>query len=63
VYLNFPDRFADAYRLQMEAFFAALLSDTNPSPSPKDALETLKICLAAKQSWQQGKPIKVQDVQ
>ncbi len=61
VYLNFPDRFADAYRLQMEAFFASLLSGTTPSPSPLDALETLKICLAAKQSWQQGKPIKVQE--
>ena len=61
VYMSFPDRFADAYRLQMEAFFAALLSGQTPSPSPKDALETLKICLAAKQSWQQGKPIKVQE--
>ncbi len=61
VYINFPDRFADAYRIQMEAFFAALNSGTTPSPSPDDALETLKICLAAKQSWQQGKPIKVQE--
>jgi myo-inositol 2-dehydrogenase / D-chiro-inositol 1-dehydrogenase len=63
VYINFPDRFADAYRLQMEAFFAALLSDSTPSPSPNDALETLRICLAAKLSWQTGKPVKVQDVQ
>jgi myo-inositol 2-dehydrogenase / D-chiro-inositol 1-dehydrogenase len=63
VYINFPDRFADAYRLQMEAFFDSLLSGSTPSPSPKDALETLRICLAAKQSWQQGKPIKIQDVQ
>ncbi len=61
VYINFPDRFADAYRIQMEAFFAALKSGTTPSPGPEDALETLKICLAAKQSWQQGKPIKVQE--
>lgn len=63
VFLNFPDRFADAYRLQMEAFFDALVNGTTPSPGPKDALETLRICLAAKQSWQQGKPIKVQDVE
>jgi myo-inositol 2-dehydrogenase / D-chiro-inositol 1-dehydrogenase len=63
VYISFPDRFADAYRLQMEAFFASLLSDSTPSPSPLDALETLRICLAAKQSWQTGKPVKVQDVQ
>jgi myo-inositol 2-dehydrogenase / D-chiro-inositol 1-dehydrogenase len=63
VYQSFPDRFADAYRLQMEAFFASLLSGTSPSPSPTDALETLRICLAAKRSWQQGKPVHVQDVQ
>ncbi len=61
VFINFPDRFADAYRLQMEAFFTSLISNTIPSPSPNDALETLKLCLAAKQSWQQGKPIKVQE--
>ncbi len=61
VYINFPDRFADAYRQQMEAFFAALQNNSTPSPGPKDALETLRICLAAKQSWQQGKPIKVQE--
>jgi myo-inositol 2-dehydrogenase/D-chiro-inositol 1-dehydrogenase len=63
VYINFPDRFEQAYRNQMEAFFEALLQGKTPTPGPRDALETLRICLAAKQSWQQGKPVKVKEVQ
>ncbi|MDX2005501.1 MAG: inositol 2-dehydrogenase [Meiothermus sp.] len=62
VYLNFPDRFEQAYRSQMEAFFDALLQGKTPTPGPRDALETLRICLAAKQSWKQGRPVKVREV-
>lgn len=62
VYINFPDRFEQAYRNQMEAFFEALLQGKTPTPGPRDALQTLRICLAAKQSWQQGKPVKVKEV-
>ncbi len=62
VYENFPDRFADAYRNEMTEFFDALLNSRVPSPGPDDALETLRLCLAAKKSWQEGRPVKVADV-
>jgi myo-inositol 2-dehydrogenase/D-chiro-inositol 1-dehydrogenase len=62
LYVNFPDRFEQAYRNQMKAFFEALLKGQPPTPGPDDALETLRLCLAAKKSWQQGKPVKVSEV-
>jgi myo-inositol 2-dehydrogenase / D-chiro-inositol 1-dehydrogenase len=62
VFENFPDRFEQAYRNEMEAFFEALLQGRKPSPGPEDALETLRLCLAAKQSWQQGRPVKLSEV-
>ncbi len=62
VYENFPDRFEQAYRNEMQAFFDDLLAGRVPSPGPEDALETLRLCLAAKKSWQEGRPIKVKEV-
>lgn len=62
VYELFPDRFEVAYRLQLEAFFSALLTDQKPSPGPEDALETLRLSLAARQSWRVGQPVKVKEV-
>lgn len=59
---SFPDRFADGYRLELEAFFSAIQNGTAPSPGPEDALETLRLALAATLSWRENKPINVQDV-
>ena len=62
VFENFPDRFEQAYRNEMQAFFDALLQGREPTPGPEDALETLRLCLAAKKSWQESRPVKVQDI-
>ena len=62
VYVNFPDRFEQAYRNQLVAFFDALLQGNPPTPGPEDALETLRLCLAAKKSWQENRPVKVREV-
>ncbi len=59
---SFPDRFAAAYRLQMEAFFEALRAGLLPSPGPADALETQRLALAATRSWREGRPVRVADV-
>ncbi len=58
-YESFPDRFADAYRLQFEAFIAALRTGTTPQPSPRDALEALRIALAAARSLREGRAVQV----
>src|SRR6202012_2147240 len=62
-YENFPDRFEAGYRLQLEAFFAALRDGSTPTPGPEDALETLRLAVAATRSWRENRVVKVSDVQ
>lgn len=59
---NFPDRFATAFRLELEAFFTALATGVPPTPGPEEALETLRLAIAATRSWREGRPIVVADV-
>ena len=59
---NFPDRFEHAYRLELESFFQALRKGEPPSPGPQDALETLRLALAAKKSWRQVRSVKVSEI-
>ena len=58
----FPDRFEHAYKLQLEAFFNSLQNGTNPSPGPQDALETLRLALAARTSWREKRSVKISEV-
>jgi myo-inositol 2-dehydrogenase/D-chiro-inositol 1-dehydrogenase len=60
---NFPDRFELAYRFELEAFFGALRAGRKPSPGPEDALETLRLALAATRSWRENRPVKVSEIQ
>jgi myo-inositol 2-dehydrogenase/D-chiro-inositol 1-dehydrogenase len=59
---SFPDRFEAAYRLELEAFFTALRDGRRPSPGPEDALETLRLALAATRSWREGRPVKISEI-
>ncbi|HTC85570.1 MAG TPA: Gfo/Idh/MocA family oxidoreductase, partial [Candidatus Acidoferrum sp.] len=61
-YENFPDRFEVAYRVELEAFFAALGEGVTPDPGPQDALESLRVAIAARRSWREGRPVKLDDV-
>jgi myo-inositol 2-dehydrogenase/D-chiro-inositol 1-dehydrogenase len=61
-YESFPDRFATAFRLELEAFFRSLAEGTTPSPGPQEALETLQLAIAATRSWRSGRPVRVADV-
>ena len=59
---NFPDRFGDAYRLELEAFFADLAAGRTPAPGPDDAMETLRLAVACTRSWREGRPIRLDEV-
>jgi myo-inositol 2-dehydrogenase/D-chiro-inositol 1-dehydrogenase len=59
---NFPDRFEVAYRVELEAFFEALATGRTPTPGPEEALETLRLAVAARRSWREGRPVKLDDV-
>jgi myo-inositol 2-dehydrogenase / D-chiro-inositol 1-dehydrogenase len=61
-YENFPDRFEQGYRLELEAFFDALKTGRQPSPGPEDALETLRLALAAAKSWREERSVKVSEI-
>ncbi|MFZ0503956.1 MAG: Gfo/Idh/MocA family oxidoreductase [Chthoniobacterales bacterium] len=62
-YENFPDRFEAAYRLELQAFFEAIKSGQMPSPGAEDALETLRLAIAASRSWKENRPVKVSEIQ
>jgi myo-inositol 2-dehydrogenase / D-chiro-inositol 1-dehydrogenase len=62
-YENFPDRFEAAYRLELQAFFEALKAGQKPCPGAEDALETLRLAIAARRSWQENRPVKVSEIQ
>ncbi len=59
---DFPDRFEAAFRLELEAFFRTLAEGEQPSPGPVDALETLRLALAATRSWREGRPVRLEEV-
>lgn len=61
-YESFPDRFEVAYRVELEVFFRTLAEGGTPAPGPEEALETLRVALAAKRSWIEGRPVRIDEV-
>jgi len=61
-YENFPDRFEIAFRRELEAFFGALTEGRTPTPGPTDALETLRLAVAATRSWREERPVRLDAV-
>lgn len=62
LYESFPDRFADAYRIEMEAFVQSLREGRTPEPGPKDALESLRLAVACTVSWKEGRPVELAEI-
>ena len=61
-YESFPDRFAEAYRNQFEAFVTALQMGKTPTPGPRDALAALRIALAVRRSLHEGRPVRLSEI-
>lgn len=55
----FLERYADAYRLELAAFIAAVASKKTPSPSGRDGLAAQRLADAAAKSRETGKPVKI----
>ncbi|GMA14160.1 inositol 2-dehydrogenase (plasmid) [Deinococcus metallilatus] len=62
-YHFFMDRFQDAYRAEIAAFVAFLRAGEVPQPGPRDAVESLRLALACTRSLQEGRPVRVAEVQ
>jgi myo-inositol 2-dehydrogenase / D-chiro-inositol 1-dehydrogenase len=58
----FMDRFGPAFRAELEYFFTCFAEHKSPSPGPADALESLKIGVAATKSWKERRPVKLTEV-
>jgi myo-inositol 2-dehydrogenase/D-chiro-inositol 1-dehydrogenase len=56
------DRFRDAFRAELEAFFTAVLERTKPSPGAADALGALRIGLAATSSQKLRRVVKLEEI-
>ncbi len=61
-YPNFQDRFADAYRAEMEYFLSVVRGEAENPCTARDALEALKIAAAADLSLAEHRPVPVSEV-
>jgi myo-inositol 2-dehydrogenase/D-chiro-inositol 1-dehydrogenase len=55
----FLDRYQESYVIEMQAFVDCVLRDRTPPVTGRDGLAPAVIGLAAKQSLEQGTPIRV----
>ena len=59
---SFLDRFADAYIGELRAFVEAVRAGVPPSPGPTDAIESLRVAIAATRSLHEGRSVEVAEV-
>lgn len=62
-YYYFIERFRDAYRAELQAFVDAVRKGEKPTPDTKDAVESLRVAIAATKSLREGRPVTVAEVQ
>ncbi len=61
-YHYFLERFRDAYRLELQAFVTDVLSGITPSPGPRDAVESLRVAVAATRSLHEGRTVAIDEL-
>ncbi len=59
---SFIERFADAYRSEVADFVDAIRQQRPPRVGGEDALEALRLAMAADRSLRERRPIRVADV-
>lgn len=52
----------DGYRRELEHFVSSLESDSEPAVGPEDAVESLRLALAARRSAERGEPVSPAEV-
>lgn len=55
----FLERYMESFEAELKAFFNCIVNDTDPIVTGIDGLKPVLIGLAAKQSYQEGKPIRL----
>lgn len=59
---SWPERFKEAYVLEMESFVDSILKDETPRVTVDDGIEALKAVLAANRSIQENRPVSLKEV-
>lgn len=58
----FLERFNDAYRLEVQAFVTALRTGTPLEPGTRDAVESLRVAIAATRSLHEGRTVALDEI-
>lgn len=58
-YSWYPDRFRDAYRLEMQSFVDSIVKDTDTKVNAQDGKAAVEIAAAARKSMQEGKAVNL----
>lgn len=58
----FPERFAQAYRLQLRNFGQNILEQGNPPIQVEDGVAALRVALAARKSFETGRSVRPSDI-
>ena len=58
----FIERFREAYRAELQAFVDAVGSGQTPAPGAEDAIQALKVALAATKSFREGRPVEILEI-
>lgn len=59
---SFPDRFEAAYKAELSYFFDCIRTGAVVSPTVEDALESLRVAIAATISLREQRPVRVDEV-
>jgi myo-inositol 2-dehydrogenase/D-chiro-inositol 1-dehydrogenase len=60
--MDFLERFRDAYVLELQAFVDAVHNGTSPTPTHSDAIESLRVALAATTSLREQRPVALSEI-
>lgn len=58
-YIWYPDRFKDAYRLEMESFIESIVKDVDTKATAQDGRAAVEIAAAARKSMMEGKAVNL----
>jgi len=58
-YSCYPDRFKDAYRLEMESFIDCIVKDSETKVTAQDGKAAVEVAAAARKSMQEGKAVNL----
>ena len=56
---SFMERYAAAYKVEIDAFIQSLVEGTAPSPSGRDGLQAQRLADAATESFNSGRPVRL----